>query len=803
MANPTMQDRLGQFRIFRDFTPDQLSLFAEFFEEQTFGRSQKIYEQGAPPTHFYLVERGSVELVGHSKDGKLFLRRHVSAGDFFGHRALLQGAPHQTTATAQSDTMLLALDAARFHSLLKVQPSLKEDVRRIHIINRLLATPLFAQFSREQLLFVADSARRFEFAAGSIIFRQNDPSDGFYVIDRGQVKEDVAGVAANGQIWPKYLTAGNFFGRRGIDQQAPRRSTAMALTDVHLFRFDYEAFRSLCQIQPDFRYALERPDVLSLLKSVALFSQLDANELRGLAGFVGMVHIPAGEILYHQGDVDPTLYVLYQGEAVVRLRDKQGRNRPQQVLHPKDAVGQSALMLLEPRDATIQAVADSNWLYLTRADWDRYRTQWPTAANKLKPKRKIEALQRIRRFRWMDYDELILLRTRRHWLFLVNKLLAPSLFAVAMLILLIVGLPAPIATIGWVLASAVGLWKLIDWTNDYYIVTNKRVAYREKVLAIRESRDETPISKIQNMIIDQSWWGNTFGFGTLTLDTAAAQQVKRVKFDYVTDPEAVQELVFGLVQRVKAAEELETHGTILTQLESRLGTVIRPVMAKPAVVSVEDLAADGTAQPNLWTRFAEATYRRWFWIQKRTDGRVTWRKHWIRFLAKTWKPGLLSCFLLLLIALIVHLGNGANAGVLALLSLLLLLSLGWLWWSWEDWGNDQYILTYDRIIDTERLPLGFRSKRTETTFDRIQNARVNVPNPVATLLNYGTVEIFTAGAEGKLDFQYVPNPRDVQAEIFRRLAAYEAQERHKQIERQWRDLPEWFSMYEDIRDTRP
>lgn len=804
MAKSTMQERLGQFRIFRDFTPDQLGLYAEFFTEQTFYFGQEIYSQGETPTHFYLVESGSVELVAKDAADTPYLHRRVNAGDFFGHRALLQNIPRQTTATAKSDpTVLLALDATRFHSLLNAQPSLKEDVRRIHVINRLLAIPLFAQFTRTQLPFVADLARRVEYSAGATIFRQNDPSDGFYVIDRGQVKEDVAGAVSSDQIWPKYLTAGHFFGRRGIDQQAPRRSTAVALTDVHLFRFSHEAYGSLCEINPDFKKALERPDILKLLKSVDLFSQLDADELRGLAGFVGMAHIPAGETLYRQGDVDPTLYVLCQGEAMVRRRDEQGRGRPKQVLREGDSIGQSALMLAEPRDATIQAITDSNWLYLTRDDLDRYLSQWPTARKKLKPRHTIQALQRLRRFRWMDQDELILLRTRRHWFFLIGKLLIPSLVAVIALLLLAVGLPLPIAVVLWIFSGGAGLWLLIDWANDYYIVTNKRVAYREKVLTIRESRDETPISKIQNMLIDQSFWGNTLGFGTLTLDTAAAQQVKRVKFDYVTNPKAVQELVFELVQRVKAAEELEKHGAILTQLESQLGTVIRPVIAKPATVSAEDLRANGTTTPNVWTRLAESTYRRWFWIEKRTDGRITWRKHWIRLLAKIWKPGLLTSVLVVAIALALNLGNGGSVGLLTLLALLLLPSMGWLWWCWEDWGNDQYILTHDRIIDTERLPLGFRSKRTETTFDRIQNARVNIPNPIATLLNYGTVEIFTAGAEGKLDFQYVRNPRDVQAEIFRRLAAYEAQERRTQIERQWRDLPNWFSMYEDMRRSRP
>ncbi|HFD39369.1 MAG TPA: PH domain-containing protein [Anaerolineae bacterium] len=97
------------------------------------------------------------------------------------------------------------------------------------------------------------------------------------------------------------------------------------------------------------------------------------------------------------------------------------------------------------------------------------------------------------------------------------------------------------------------------------------------------------------------------------------------------------------------------------------------------------------------------------------------------------------------------------------------------------------------------MPLGLRSKRTETMFDRIQNVSYEIPHFVATLLNYGTVIISTAGAEGTLNFVYVRDPQGVQAEIFRRLAAYEDQQRRRQQEEQWANLPDWFAEYDRLR----
>jgi uncharacterized membrane protein YdbT with pleckstrin-like domain len=204
-------------------------------------------------------------------------------------------------------------------------------------------------------------------------------------------------------------------------------------------------------------------------------------------------------------------------------------------------------------------------------------------------------------------------------------------------------------------------------------------------------------------------------------------------------------------------------------------------------------------EPRLWNRLGDATVNRFFWIQRRRDSRVTWRKHWIRLLARIWLPLLLTVILSFALGLYLFVLEGTALMPVLILAGLLVMVLGWLWWGWEDWGNDHYTVTNDRIIDTEALPLGFRSKRTETTFDRIQNVSFEIPNPVATALNYGTVMIHTAGAEGRLDFQYVRHPSAVQEEIFRRMTAYERGRREEQREERLADMSEWFAVYDQAR----
>jgi uncharacterized membrane protein YdbT with pleckstrin-like domain len=344
------------------------------------------------------------------------------------------------------------------------------------------------------------------------------------------------------------------------------------------------------------------------------------------------------------------------------------------------------------------------------------------------------------------------------------------------------------------------VWRFIDWINDYYVLSTQRVIHQEKVLLIRESRDETPLDKVQNMNISQGFLGNLLGFGELVIDTAAASGVTRVTFDHLGAPEVMEKRIFEQVNRARAGQRLETRRSIQDKLESRVGAGIRPFVPKPAVPA-DDSVAQEPAAPSigLWDAVGNATWRRQLWIVQRTDDQVMWRKHWIRLLRKTWLSGPFLILMLFVFGWYLFSFESKSPALTMLLLLLLTVAIVWFWWNWENWGNDRYIVTRDRLIDIEAWPFGLRTLKTETMFDRIQNVSFEIPHPIATLLNYGTVLIYTAGAEGRLDFEWVPNPSGVQSEIFRRLTAHEEGQRRRDLEERWADLPEWFAVYEERR----
>jgi CRP-like cAMP-binding protein/membrane protein YdbS with pleckstrin-like domain len=803
MDNSTLEDRLSRFGLFEGFAQAELQQICGFVKEKTFRSGRILFHQGDLPDTFFLVENGSVRETGRNDNDDVVLRRTVDQHGYLGHRALMEARAHETTAIAAENCLLLTIKADDFRTLLAMFPRLRERLRRVRVINRLMAIPLFGGFSLEQLTYVADLAEVVEVPAGQTVFAQGEESDAFYVIDSGQVRQTAMGGAPGTQTWPKYFTAGGFFGRHGLLHAQARRANAEAVTDLNLFRFNADAFHWLCDIEPEFKRALKRQDVLGHLRDTKLFTQLSDTDLKQLSGYVGLAHYRPGDVLYRQGEVDPTLYMLYEGEAIVRALDTEGRERPRDYLEPGNAVGQTSVFLREPRDVTLEATTKSNWLYLTRDDLDRFLSIRPDLSSRLAPRREIRRRRRLKPPKWMDPDEQIILRQRRHWYFLLGRILGPVLLLFAALFLWLA--LKELAFLSWslvVIGTLWMTWRFIDWINDYYVLSTQRVIHQERVLAIRQSRDETPLDKIQNVNISQGFQGNLFGFGKLVIDTAAASGVTRVTFDHIGAPEVMEKKIFEQVERARAGQRLQTRRSIRDKLESRVGEGIRPFVPKPAVPDDGPVVQEA-AKPEigLWDAIGNATWRKQFWIVRRSDDRVVWRKHWIRLIRKTWLSGPFLILMLIVFGWYLFSVENKVALLTMLLWALLLGAIFWFWWNWENWGNDRYIVTRDRIIDIEAWPFGFRTLKTETMFDRIQNVSFEVPNPIATVLNYGTVLIYTAGAEGRLDFEWVPNPSGVQSEIFRRLSEHEEGQRLRDVEERWADLPEWFAAYEERRSV--
>lgn len=89
-------------------------------------------------------------------------------------------------------------------------------------------------------------------AAGTVIFEQGDPPDGFYVVLEGEVEISVRDYV----LWR--LGKGEIFGEMALIDERPRSARACARTDCRLVKVDERRFLFLVTQTPFFALGVMR-----------------------------------------------------------------------------------------------------------------------------------------------------------------------------------------------------------------------------------------------------------------------------------------------------------------------------------------------------------------------------------------------------------------------------------------------------------------------------------------------------------------------------------------------------------------
>jgi putative ABC transport system ATP-binding protein len=123
---------LSQSSVFRGLTPATLVNVAEKMRRAKFSAGTAIVRQGEVGDKFYLIRRGSVDvLVGAGTE----MTHHVATlkeGEFFGERALLTGEPRNATVVARAEVEAYTLNKDDFQAALEVSAPFKEQIYKVY-----------------------------------------------------------------------------------------------------------------------------------------------------------------------------------------------------------------------------------------------------------------------------------------------------------------------------------------------------------------------------------------------------------------------------------------------------------------------------------------------------------------------------------------------------------------------------------------------------------------------------------------------------------------------------------------------
>jgi uncharacterized membrane protein YdbT with pleckstrin-like domain len=123
-------------------------------------------------------------------------------------------------------------------------------------------------------------------------------------------------------------------------------------------------------------------------------------------------------------------------------------------------------------------------------------------------------------------NEQILFVTRQHWIVLLAEILAESILAVALFVLITLvwslWLPNPLVLIGYLLliVPLLSLWRdVLIWRNRQYIITNRRVVQIAGVF--NKDVTDSSLEKVNDVKLEQSFLGRLLDYGNIEILTAS------------------------------------------------------------------------------------------------------------------------------------------------------------------------------------------------------------------------------------------------------------------------------------------
>jgi hypothetical protein len=567
-------------------------------------------------------------------------------------------------------------------------------------------------------------------------------------------------------------------------------------------------------------------DYTPRLRAIPLFASLKEAELDYINSIVRSASYSTDQVIFTVGEKSDKLCIIDTGQVRVRRRDSSGAETITRFLGPGQSIGEVGLLRGEPRNATVEAVVDTTLFTINKDDFLEMLARFPSIGAQLEAAARSREVP-LSRFDWQEPDEVAVWVAYRNVIpFIFESLPGLTLRLGGAVVIAVLafylrgqgilssGIQVLMIAVAVALFGITWAWYIVDWTNDYLVVTNRRIVHVERYGLIREIREEIPIQVVQDVVLQRSGpLAAMLGLADITVASIGG----KLGFTHAPQPEHIQELILDQRTRIQHESRREERKAIRDELlkvvvpttlvqpaeleelvPSAQGALVlvpapeaQPAEPPPTSPTAPAVAAPQSAVPGWRRRLRPA-------IRPETPDDLIWRKHWL-VLAKRFIGPTFILLVILAVSITLWLGSAQEKRLFnyppsaALWPLLFILpDIVYF-----------YILSTNRLIDIERLPLGLRSLRRESTLDRIQDIDVAIPNVIATLFDMGNVTIKTAAGGADFTFASVPHPHTIQRDIFHRLAEFRRKEQEQERRQRFEEMAKWLKVYNELTTQVP
>jgi len=178
-VDATLRKIHATVRLFRDLKELALRELMLTSQILTPAKGTQLFSRGVYAASVYNVLRGEVHLnVGAGPPMTL------RAGQLFGEMSLISGRPHETSAHAGADCILLETPHSAIRKLLRSEQSVREYVDTVYAL-RALRVFLMPHASPHTIVGLSEGVRLHRVKSGETLFKQGDAVERFYMIRSG------------------------------------------------------------------------------------------------------------------------------------------------------------------------------------------------------------------------------------------------------------------------------------------------------------------------------------------------------------------------------------------------------------------------------------------------------------------------------------------------------------------------------------------------------------------------------------------------------------------------------------------